>query len=96
MKKQKIKLKSFRSLHNKWMKDPGYKKAYNDLEFEYKIIDALIGARIQRKLTQKALAEKIGVAQPALARFESGRVNPSLAFLNKVTYGLGLELTVRK
>jgi DNA-binding XRE family transcriptional regulator len=96
MKKPKIKLKSFRDLHDKWMKNSGFRKAYNDLEFEFKIIDALISARIQRKLTQKALAKKIGVAQPALARFESGRVNPSLSFLNKVTYGLGLELTVRK
>jgi predicted transcriptional regulator len=46
-------------------------------------------------MTQKKLAEKIGVAQSALARFESGNINPTLSFLQKITSGLGLKLLVK-
>lgn len=77
------------------MKDPEYRKAYNDLEFEFEILKAIIRGRARQKLTQRELARKIGVAQSALARFESGRVNPTLSFLKKITRGLGLKLTVQ-
>lgn len=76
-------------------KRPGVRKAHEDLTFEFKIFDALIRARIEKKLTQKQLAVKIGVAQSALARFENGNTNPTLSFLKKVTTGLGLKLMVK-
>jgi len=77
-----------------FLSDPENKKAYDSLEVEFKIHDALISARIEKKLTQKQLASKLGIAQSALARFESGRTNPTLSFLQKVTSGLGLKLTI--
>ncbi len=92
---KKMKLVAFTRLERKWMKDPEYKRAYDELEFEFEIIKALIRARATKRLTQRELARKIGVAQSALARFESGRVNPTLSFLKKVTNGLGLKLTVK-
>jgi DNA-binding XRE family transcriptional regulator len=74
---------------------PGWKEAHEANELEFEIIDALIKERVRYKLTQRDLAKKIGVAQSALARFESGSVNPTLPFLQKVASGLGLVLTVR-
>lgn len=94
-KNKKIKLYSFKKLKTEFMKDPAFKKAYDDLEFEFQIIKALIRARAQKNMTQQKLAEKIGVKQSALARFESGNANPTLSFLKKVTEGLGLKLTVK-
>lgn len=76
-------------------KRPGVKKAYDALEFEFKIIEALIKARAKHRLTQRGLARKIGITQSALARFESGNINPTLSFVQKVTHGLGLKLTVK-
>ncbi len=76
-------------------KRPDVKKAYDDLEFEFKIINALVEARIKYKLTQRGLAAKIGVAQSALARFESGRVDPRISFVKKVTEGLGLKMMIK-
>lgn len=78
----------------KLMNKPGFKDEYEKLEPEFKIYEALIRARIERKLTQRQLARELGIAQSALARFESGRTNPTLSFLQKVTSGLGLKLTV--
>ena len=77
-----------------FLSDPAKKKAYDSLEDEFKIYNALVKARIDRKLTQKQLASKLGIAQSALARFESGRTNPTLSFLQKITSRLGLKLTV--
>lgn len=88
-------MKTFREIKKEWSKDPAFKKAYDELDFEYQIIDALVRARAKKKLTQKQLADKIGVAQSALARFESGRVNPTLSFLKKVTAGVGLSIVVK-
>ncbi len=84
--------------HEEFMKellsDPATKKVYDETRVQAKIYAALVRERIQHKLTQKQLAKKIGIAQSALARFESGRGNPTLAFLQKVTSALGLRLTV--
>lgn len=77
-----------------FLSDPARKKAYDSLEIEFKIYSALVKARIEKKLTQKQLASKLGIAQSALARFESGRTNPTLSFLQKITSGLGLKLTI--
>ena len=93
--KEKITFTPFSEIKRELFRDPKTKKAYDDLEFEFQLIRALIVARVEKKLTQRELAKKIGVAQSALARFESGRINPTLSFLKRVTVGLGLKLSVK-
>ncbi len=87
-------MQTFKQFKKEFLSNPANKKAYDSLEVEYKIYDALVQARIEKKLTQKQLAEKLGIAQSALARFESGRTNPTLSFLQKITAGLGLKITI--
>ncbi|MEI6304707.1 MAG: helix-turn-helix transcriptional regulator [Candidatus Taylorbacteria bacterium] len=77
-----------------FLKDPENIRAYESLDVEFMIYSALVRERIQKKLTQKQLADRIGIAQSALARFESGRTNPTLSFLQKITSGLGLRITI--
>ncbi len=67
----------------------------DEFEFESQIFDAIKAARVKQKLSQRALAKKIGIPQSSLARLESGRmINPTLTFLKKVLMGLDLELKV--
>ena len=80
-------------LHRRLMKKPGFKKAYDDLDLEFTIIDALIRARAKRGMTQAKLAKKIGTKQSAIARFESGRGNPTFAFVQKLSDALDIQLT---
>ncbi len=87
-------MKNFKQLESEFLSDLENKKAYDDLEVEFAIYTALIKARLEKKLTQKQLADNLGIAQSALARFESGRGNPTLSFLKKITRGLGLKLTI--
>ncbi|MEK7669289.1 MAG: helix-turn-helix transcriptional regulator [Patescibacteria group bacterium] len=92
---KKIKLISHEDFKKKLLKKPSFRKYYEETSFEREIFKAIIKARAQKDLTQRELAEKIGVKQSALARFESGRTNPTLGFLKKVVSGLGLNVTVK-
>ena len=76
------------------LKDPEFKKEFDALAPEYEIIEAIIDARMEQHITQKELAEKIGIKQSHISRLESGNYNPSLRFLKKVASGLGKELHI--
>lgn len=77
-----------------FVKRPRVKKAYDDLEMEYWLIEQLIAYRLHRGVTQAELAKKIGTKQSVISRFESGTENPSLAFLRKITNALGAKLSI--
>ena len=83
-----------REFHAEMMKKPGYKEAYDALELEFAVLDALIEARIKKNMTQRQLAAKLGVHQSSLARFESSRSNPTFAWFCKVARGLGLKIKI--
>ena len=51
-------------------------------------------ARRRAGLTQRALAERTGVAQPAIARIERGRVSPRLDTLTELLEATGMTLEV--
>ena len=87
-------MKTHKDVMKEFLSDSKSRDVYNSLEIEFTIYNALVKARIEKKLTQRQLADKLGIAQSALARFESGRTNPTLSFLKKVTSGLGLRLTI--
>jgi len=55
--------------------------------------DLLREARLRAGLTQKELGERAGRPQSQIARWESGRVEPSLETLRKLIHACGLELT---
>ena len=76
------------------LKDPEIKAEYDRLEPEFAIIRSIIKKRIEKKMSQKQLAAKMGTQQSALSRLESGTYNPSLAFLKKVSAALGGKLHI--
>jgi DNA-binding XRE family transcriptional regulator len=76
------------------LKDPEVMAAYEELRPEFEIVSQLIAARATLNLTQKQLADRIGIKQSHISRLESGRYNPSLHFLKKVAGGLGKQLCV--
>lgn len=47
--------------------------------------------RVQKKLTQAELAQKMDVGQSMIANFESGKANPTLSFLQKMAKALDAE-----
>jgi transcriptional regulator with XRE-family HTH domain len=55
--------------------------------------DLIRGARLRAGLTQAELARRLGRPQSQIARWENGRVVPSLETLRRVVRACGLELT---
>lgn len=88
-------MKTLEDFKKEAFKRPGVRKAYAEMQPEIQIIRALIISRNKKGMTQRKLAQKIGITQSALARFEIGGVNPTLSFLQKITSGLGLKLMVK-
>ena len=76
------------------MKNPKFKKEWEDSEVEYQLGRKLIEARLKRKLSQRALAKKVGTSQAAIARIEGMDANPSVALLKRIASALGTELKI--
>lgn len=55
---------------------------------------ALKTARSQAGLSQRALARRAGVPQPAIARIEQGRVTPRVDTLDHLLRACGADLTL--
>ena len=51
-------------------------------------------ARRQAGITQKELARRLGTTQSVIARWESGRVSPTVETLSKVVRACGLNLVI--
>lgn len=87
-------MRNWEDLKKELLQDPEVKKAYDDLELEYNIIAQVIQKRLDKKMSQKQLAEKVGTKQSAISRLEGGNSNPSVAFLEKVAKALGGKLQI--
>ena len=85
-------MRDFEEFLKEQMENPEFREEHEALAPRYAIIRQLIQERIKGNLSQKDLAEKIGVTQSNISRLESGSYNPSLAFLQKIAKGLGKEL----
>lgn len=81
-------------LHEKWLKEPKYRRAYEALEEEFTLASALIDARNRAGLTQQELARRMGTTQPVVARLESGRVRPSMRTLERLAEATGSRLLI--
>lgn len=83
------------AMHQRWMKEPKYRKAYEALEDEFAVAKAVIAARSRAGLTQTELARKMGTTQPVVARMESGRIQPSMRTLQRLAEATGSRLMFR-
>ena len=93
---KKIKLHNYEKLHKKHLTNPAFKRAWDESEAEDRLIRALIDARLNKKMSQKRLAEKIGTKQSAVSRFESGKVkNPTISSLYDMARALGVRIVVK-
>jgi predicted XRE-type DNA-binding protein len=78
------------------MKKPGFKKAWQELDAEFELLESMLKLREQSGMTQQRLAEKIGTKQPALSRLERGGFKKaSMETLSKIADALDARLVVR-
>lgn len=87
-------MKNYKQFKTELLKDKEIDKAYKEFGPEFDLIVAIIKKRVEKGLTQKELAKKIGTKQSAISRLESGDYNPSIAFLRKVASALGARMKI--
>jgi transcriptional regulator with XRE-family HTH domain len=75
-----------------WRKDPAYREAHAALEEEFALAKALIEARTDANISQEEIAKRMRTSQPAIARLEGGRGNPSLKTLRRYADATGTRL----
>lgn len=92
---KKYKTRPYEEMRAEIMADPVFKKRWDARANQRRVTRNLIEARIKHKLTQRQLAERIGIKQPSLARIERGTYLPSIATLQKIATGLGKKLEIR-
>ena len=68
----------------KLLKDPEFKKLYEESQPEFEIAKAIIRARIDNKITQKELAKRMNTTQSVISRVEQGRTSPSISLLKRL------------
>lgn len=89
-----MKFLPYSELRKEMLKDPEFKKHYDALQPEFELAAALIQKRIDKKMTQAALAKKMGTKQSAISRLESGESNPSFNMLKKAAKALDSTLKI--
>ena len=78
----------------KRLADPKFKKGYEQAKRELDIAYALLEARESLNISQEELAQRTGVKQSNISRFESGRHSPTVSTLQKIADGLGMSLNI--
>ena len=80
---------------NEQMKDPDFKKEWDENEARYQLMMMVLRALNEEQLTQSELAERTGLRQSNISRIENGQSMPSIATLAKIAQGLGKRLEIR-
>ena len=88
-------MKDWNEIKKKWLKDPEFKKLYNDSQPEFEIARAIIRARIDNKITQKELAKRMNTTQSVISRVEQAKTSPSVSFLKRLAQALNTSLSVQ-
>ncbi|MBI2018201.1 helix-turn-helix transcriptional regulator [Candidatus Daviesbacteria bacterium] len=90
-----MKTYTFRQHLKKSLKDPQFKKAWEESEAEYQISRALIAARLSKSISQRDLAKAANTTQAVISRLEGMNANPSIGLIQKVASALNLKLKIQ-
>jgi transcriptional regulator with XRE-family HTH domain len=75
--------------------DPALQEEYDRLGPRFELINAIVKARKRGDLSQRELAEIVGVTKTVISRLESGEHSPRLETVYDVAKALGYRLDVK-
>jgi HTH-type transcriptional regulator / antitoxin HipB len=73
---------------------PDVAAEYEQTRLRYELAEAVRLRREELDWSQRQLAERAGMSQPGVARFEAGGTTPTLPLLERLAQALGLTLNV--
>ncbi len=76
------------------LRDPEFRSEWERTALARAIANKLIAYRLEHGLSQTALAQRLGMRQPAVARLEAGGHNPSVEMLRRIARALDVEIVL--
>jgi transcriptional regulator with XRE-family HTH domain len=73
---------------------PEYRREWERTALARAVAVKVISYRAEHSLSQTALAKRLQMSQPAVARLESGEHNPTFPTLLRLSDALGIELAI--
>ena len=89
-----MKLLTFDQYFKNSLKNPEFKKLWEESEPKYQLSRQIIKKRLEKKMSQGELANKSGTTQAIISRLENSTFNPTIELLERVSAGLGSKLTL--
>lgn len=86
---------NYKEYFKKHESNPGYREAEQKHKLILDLADEILRLRMAKGWSQAELAERAGTKQANISRLESGMLNPSINFLQKVAKALGADLSIR-
>jgi ribosome-binding protein aMBF1 (putative translation factor) len=74
--------------------DPVYRREWERTALARAVAVKVISYRAEHDLSQTALAKRLRMSQPAVARLESGEHNPTFPMLLRISDALGIEFAI--
>jgi DNA-binding XRE family transcriptional regulator len=74
--------------------DPSFKAEWQRLAPAREFAATLLRYRAEHELSQRALAERLGVSQPRIVKLESGEHNPGVDTIINAVRRLGIEFVL--
>jgi len=84
----------FKDFEAQLLRKPNIRRSYEALKPKYEMIQAIIARRNELSISQRKLAQMVGMQQPAICRLERGDQNTTIGTLCKVANALNMELGI--
>lgn len=85
----------YEDIRKKVLSEPGAMEEYERLEPEFQIVQSIIEARYQKKLTQQELANLTGIDRSDINRLENANANPTIDTLRRIANALDKKLVIQ-
>ena len=79
---------------NEQLKNDNFKREWNKLQPDFKIVDVLIEARKTQHITHKQLSALTGLAHGDISQLKNRSANAPIKTLQRLANGLGMMLKI--
>lgn len=87
-------MKNLQTFIEEQMENPEFVREYEAIQPELDVIRAIVDARNSQNLTQKELADRVGMNQADISKLEKGMRNPSIKLLKRLAEGMNMVLKI--
>lgn len=76
------------------LRDPAFRREWERTAVARAVALQVLAYRTEHRLSQRALAQRLGMTQPQLARLEAGEHNPTIDTLARLAQTLDVEFAI--